>query len=146
MSIRQVKALRRGFTPQFNGVGTQLGQVVSLSENSTTTSATVPNTDTNVKTYSLGANTYSKIVVRANITIVSQGTSSAQDVTVKIKVGNTSKDYVVTIAAAAAVHVRSLYLQAAQTSSGTVAVSHGAAAADANTTTNVLDLSVVGVI
>lgn len=118
----------------------------NLSADTTGGNATVPNTDTNIVTYSLGTNTYTKILVTANIEIVTGALSTAQAITLKIKIGATTKTYTVNTLAAVANHFRAFAIAAAQTSTATVAVSHGAPAADANTTTYVYDLIVWGIV
>lgn len=130
----------------YNSNWKPLGNATSLSRDTTGGNATIPNTDTNIVTYSLGNNNFSAIMVTGNIEIVTGVTSTAQAITVKIKIGTTVKNYTINTLAAVNNHFRALALSAAQTSSATVAISHGAPAADANTTTYVYDLIVWGII
>lgn len=118
---------------------------VAISLDDSTSNATVPNTDTDVKTYSLAGNNYTSVMMEADVEVVTGLTSTAQAITIKAKIGSTTKSFTIDTLAAVGRQVKHITLDAAQTSSATIAVSHGAPAADANTTTNVFNLYVWGI-
>lgn len=122
------------------------GSIISISNDTSTASATVPNTDTNVKTYALAANAYSTIIAEADVEIDCGVLTTIQDITVKVKIGVSSKDYIFTGVGVAQKRTFGVRLTAAQKAAATVAISHGAAAADANTTVIIQNLYVRGIV
>lgn len=123
------------------------GFLVSINLDDTDSSASIPNVDTNLKTYALGANSYAKIIARATVNISPLGTAGVdQIITYNIKIGATTKSYSwrsdPTTQKRDAI---TLELSAVQTGAATIAVSHGAPAADGATTSIVKSLYVFGV-
>jgi hypothetical protein len=120
-----------------------------ISDDETQTSvASIPNADTNQKTFSLSTNGYTSISVESE-GYVSCGTlSTNQAVNIKIKVGATQKGQTMIVdcaLSATAIIPFSIKAVFAQTASGTIAVTVGAAAADANTSMKINSLRVYGI-
>ena len=125
---------------------TATGSVISISLDTTGGNATVPNTDTDIATYSLGANTYSKIMIEGTVEVLTGALSTIQDITFKAKIGTSTKSFIVPSLNVAGRRYAHVTMQAAQTGAATMAISHGAAAADANTTDYVHNLYVWGIV
>src|SRR5712692_3660852 len=125
------------------------GVNMQINDDETQASITVPNADTNIKTSSLGANTFSKVKTSVDEYIQVAVTSTLQTVSLKIKygaaqIGNTMKFQAPT--AIASFHPFAFEAQAAQAAAVTIAVTASAPAADANTTVFVNRLNVNGVV
>jgi len=121
--------------------------IVVESLNETQASGTVPNTDTNLKTYSLPANTYTHVIVEAEGYVTFTTLSTNQDVNIKIKSGSTQQGNTMIVDAALSATSKipfSIKASFVQTGSATLAITHGAAAADANTTTFLNSMRVYG--
>jgi len=135
-----------------NGVEVQIPPVSSLQEinaDVTQNSGTVANADTSVKTFSLPANTYTRVRARATGFVRFAVLSTLQDINLKIKYGAGQVGQTVVIRAfqAAVGDVGfSIEVEAVQTGAVTIAVTQGAAAADANTTVFINSLVIDGVI
>jgi len=125
------------------------GTNLQINDDETQASITVPNADTNIKTFALGANTFSKVKTSVDGYIQVAVTSTLQTVSLKIKygatqIGNTMKFQAPT--AIASFHPFAFETQAAQAGAATIAVTGSAPAADANTTIFINRLSVNGVV
>ncbi len=138
---------RGGF---FTGQVTARNKPVIVVENfdETQASATVPNVDTNLKTYALPANSYTKVVTEGEGYIVTTVASTQQDLNIKIKygaaqVGNTVVFNPETVATGGKIPftVKATALQAGAV---TIAVTIGAAAADLNTSVFLNSLRIYG--
>jgi hypothetical protein len=97
----------------------------------------------------IGQNTYSKIIAIATVSVVSAGGSTAQLLTLKLKIGTgiaantTSK--VLSVAAAVDNHNITLVSVGKMNEGGSVTVTEGAPAAEATTTITVGNVLVFGV-
>lgn len=135
-----------------NGVEIQIpavGELQEVNADVSQNSATVANADTNVKTFALGANTYTRIRARAVGFVRFAALSSLQDINLKIKYGATQIGQTVVIRAATAAVADfgfTIDAEAVQTGAITMAVTQGALAADANTTVFVNSLIIDGVV
>ncbi|NOJ30093.1 MAG: hypothetical protein DA328_07995 [Nitrososphaeraceae archaeon] len=118
-------------------------------DNTAASGVTVPNTDTNLKSFTLPENNYKTIFVLASVKTASTGTSTAQNLTFKIKIGTTiaanTKNFVRPITAAVVTYFDTFYHFGECRAKEVVAVSHGAPAADANTTVTCQDLNIIGI-
>ena len=126
------------------------GMVVLVNADETQASATVPNTDTAVKTFTLAANSYSSIIAEAEGYVQESLTTTNQNVNIKIKFAGTQKGQTMifnpqalTTGAKTPFPIKA---SGAFTAGGTVTVTIGAAAADANTTVFLNSLRVYGVV
>src|SRR5438105_6375201 len=125
------------------------GTVVLFNADDTHSSATVPNADTNQRTYALGVNGYSQIIVEAEGYASFGVTSTNQVVNIKVKDGVTQKGQTMTVDAALGATSRipfSIKASFVEQTAQTLAVTAGAAAADANTTIFLNSLRVYGVV
>lgn len=122
------------------------GTKQAINLDSTTSSATVPNVDTNVKTYALGNNTFSLILIESDVELVNGVLSSIQDITLKAKIGATTKSFIIPAVNVAGRKNAHLALQVIQQAATTIAISHGSILADVNSTVNVLNLYVWGIV
>ena len=124
------------------------GTVNLVNADETQASATVPNADTTLKTYTLAANTYATIIVEAEGYGQFGATSTNQTVNIKVKFAGTQKGQTMALDAALAASAKvpfPIKASGAFTAGGTVTVTIGAAAADANTTIFLNSLRVYGV-
>ena len=125
------------------------GTMALVNADETQANATVPNADTVLKTYTLAANTYSKIITEAEGYGTFGALSTNQAVNIKVKyagaqVGNT---IVLDAALGAASNIPfPVKASAAFTGGGTVDVTIGAAVADANTAIFLNSLRVFGAV
>ncbi len=109
---------------------------IPLSLDNTQATNTVPNADTNLKTYSLATNTYQNVIVVAEGYVNFAVTSTAQVINIKLKYGATQIGSTVQVDGAVALAQSIPFTitgSAVQTASATLAVTDGAAAADGNT-------------
>lgn len=111
-------------------------QTLIYADDTTGTPATIPNTDTTVKTTNIRKNSWQKVLVSCNVSLIQTATSTAQNVTFKIKNGSTTlKSLVIaTTANAATLPVNIRYAGPIRTG-GAITVTVLGAAADANTST-----------
>ena len=126
------------------------GTLVLINADETQSSATVPNADTAVKTYTLAANTYTSIIAEAEGYVQESLTTTNQNVNIKIKFAGAQNGQTMifnpqalTTGAKTPFPVKA---SGAFTAGGTVTVTIGAAAADANTTVFLNSLRVYGVV
>jgi hypothetical protein len=94
-------------------------------------------------------NTYSKIIAIAAVSVVSAGGSTAQLLTLKLKIGTgiagNAFSRVITVAAAANTHAATIIAVGKMNEGGSVVVTQGAPAAEATTTITVNNVLVFGV-
>ena len=140
------QAFRNGF---FAGQVKARTKNVIVVENldETQTSATIPNADTDLKTYVLPANSYTHVIVEAEGYVAFTTLSTNQDVNLKIKDGSTQVGQTMKIDAALSATSKipfSIKTSFVDTIGATLHITHGAAAADANTTTFLNSLRVYG--
>jgi hypothetical protein len=129
---------------------TPKGRVELINADETQSSATVPNADTALKTYTLAANTYTSIIAEAEGYVQESLTTTNQNVNIKIKYAGTQNGQTMifnpqalTTGAKTPFPIKA---SGAFTAGGTVTITIGAAAADANTTVFLNSLRVYGVI
>ena len=109
---------------------------IPISDNETQATFTIPNADTILTKYSLALNGYSKVIVEGEGYISSVALSTNQIINIKIKSGSTQQGQTMKVdAAVSATSSIPFSIKAAfvQTSAATLAITVGAAAADANT-------------
>jgi len=113
----------------------------------TQSSHTVNNTDTDIATYSLAANSYTRVIVRITGYISFVTLSTNQVINLKIKDGSTQVGNTMIVdGAISATASIPFTLEAAfvETSAVTIHFTEGAAAADANTTVYINSVVVLG--
>ncbi len=125
------------------------GVVVRINADETQASATIPNVDTAVKTYTLAANNYTLIIVEAEGYGSFVLASTNQIISIKIKFGATQIGQTLTLDAALGATSRIPFPikgSGAFTAGGAITITISAPAADANTTIFLNSLRVYGVI
>ena len=122
------------------------GSILLLSGNETDVSTTVSNTDTIVRTYSLGANNYSSIIIESEIEISYGLLSTPQDILLKIKDGGSTKE-TFTTHSLGQVGISSITAKVsfAQTNASTITITQSGAGTDANTNILIHSLRVYAV-
>src|SRR5207245_5523749 len=115
----------------------------------TQASATVPNADTTLKTFTLAANTYTQIIVEAEGYVQESALTANQNISIKVKLAGTQagqtmlfNPQAVTVGAKTPFPIKA---SGALQAGGAVTVTIGAPAADANTTVFLNSLRVYGV-
>ncbi len=126
-----------------------VGAVALVNADETQANATVPNADTVLKTYTLAANTYSKIIAEAEGYGTFGALSTNQVISLKVKFAGAQVGITMKLDAAlgAASNIPfSLKASAAFAGGGAVDITQSAPAADANTTMFLNSLRVYGVV
>ena len=126
-----------------------LGELQLVNADETQNSATVPNADTAVKTYTLAVNKYARIIAEAEGYGSFVVTSTNQIISIKIKFAGVQVGQTMTLDAALGATSRIPFpvkASGAFTAGGLITVTISAPAADANTTVFLNSLRVYGVI
>ena len=111
-------------------------QTLIYADDTTGTPATIPNTDTTVKTTNIRKNSWNKVLVVCGLNVIQTATSTAQNITLKIKNGSTTlKSFTIATTANAATLPVTLRYAGPIRTGGAITVTVVGAAADANTST-----------
>lgn len=122
------------------------GVLININRDNTPASATVPNIDTNIKTFSLQDNKYAYIQIDADIEVSTVILSTIQAISILAKIGSQNQTYTVRPVAIVGMQHLHISFSAIQMTAATLAVSHGSILADANTTITVKNLFVTGMV